>query len=176
MPFESSTPLVVACALCGVVAIYWWMRTQMLWLAGLAGLVLVTALGLFVADRLVITDREYLEALFPRLAVAAEQRDISAILAHVDPDLTPLRREAEQILEQVKPTQILITFLEVTVDDAQNPPRATADVVVRVAGNVIDAAGPGNILAEFRVFLNKKDGLWLIRDVETDRARLGRSR
>jgi hypothetical protein len=173
MPFESSLPLVAACIIGGLIAVYMWSRTQTLWLLGAAGLFLVVALGLFIADRLVLTDREYLEALFLRLAVAAEQQDIPTIVAAFDPELHPLRQEAEQVLKRVKPTQILITFLEVTVDAAQDPPQATADVVVRVAGNVIDTGMPGDMLAEFRVLLHKKDGTWLIRDVEADRTRLG---
>ena len=124
-------------------------------------------------SRLVLTDREYLQDLFPRLALAAEQQDIDAIVAAVDPDLHPLRQEAEQVLKRVKPTQILITFLEVAVDATRNPPQAAADVVVRVAGNVIETGTPGEVLAEFRVLLHKKDGVWLIRDVEADRTRLG---
>ena len=96
-----------------------------------------------------------------------------AIVAAVDPDLHPLRQEAEQVLKRVKPTQILITFLEVAVDATRNPPQAAADVVVRVAGNVIETGTPGEMLAEFRVLLHKKDGTWLIRDVEADRTRLG---
>jgi hypothetical protein len=42
-----------------------------------------------------------------------------------------------------------------------------------VAGNVIDTGMPGDMLAEFRALLHKKDGTWLIRDVEADRTRLG---
>jgi len=173
MPFESSLPLVVACVVGCLIAVYLWTHTQTLWPLGAAGLFLVAALGLFIADRLVMTDREDLLELFPRLARAAEQQDIPTILAAVDPDLHPLRQEAERILKRVKPTQILITFLEVTLDAAQDPPQATADVVVRVAGNVIDTGMPGDMLAEFRALLHKKDGTWLIRDVEADRTRLG---
>jgi ABC-type transporter MlaC component len=92
-------------------------------------------------------------------------------MAAVDPNLHPLRREAEQALKRVKPNRILITFLEITVDVTQSPPQATADVVVRVAGNVIEIGTSAKILAEFSVLLHKKDGTWLIRDVEADRTR-----
>ena len=105
MPYEFSLPLVVACVLGGLLAVYIWTRTQTMWLLGVAGLLLLAALGLFIADRLVLTDREYLQDLFPRLALAAEQQDIDPIVAAVDPDLHPLRQEAEQVLKRVKPTQ-----------------------------------------------------------------------
>ena len=176
MLFESSLPLVVASVLCGLIAAYIWTRNQTMQLLAISVMCFLAALGFWITDRLVVTDREYLEDLFPRLAQAAEQQDIPTIVAAVDPELHSLRQEAEQVLKRVKPTRILITYLEVTVDTAKSPPQATADVVVRVAGNTIESGGPGDILAEFRVLLHKKDGTWLIRDVEADRTRLGQSR
>ena len=176
MPFESSLPLVVASVLCGLIAASIWTRNQTMPLLAISVMCFLAALGFWITDRLVVTDREYLEDLFPRFAQAAEQQDIPTILAAVDPELHPLRQEAEQVLKRVKPTRILITYLDVAVDAAKSPPQATADVVVRVAGNTIEAGMPGDILAEFRVLLHKKDGAWLIRDVEGDRARLGQPR
>jgi len=96
--------------------------------------------------------------------------------AAVDPELHPLRQEAEQVLRRVKPTSILITYLDVAVDSARRPTEATAHLVVRVAGLASEAGMPGDALAEFRVLLHKRDGTWLIRDVEADRARLGKPR
>lgn len=176
MPFESSLPLVVASVLCGLIAASIWTRNQTMPLLAISVMCFLAALGFWITDRFVVTDREYLEDLFPRLAQAAEQQDIPTIVAAVDPELHPLRQEAEQVLKRVKPTRILITYLDVTVDAAKSPPQATADVVVRVAGNTIEAGVPGDILAEFRVLLHKKDGTWLIRDVEADRTRLGQPR
>jgi hypothetical protein len=176
MPFESSWPLVVASVLCGLIAAYIWTRNQTMPLLAISVMCFLAALGFWITDRFVVTDREYLEDLFPRLAQAAEQQDIPALVAAVDPELHPLRQEAEQVLKRVKPTRILITYLDVAVDAAKSPPQATADVVVRVAGNTIAAGVPGDILAEFRVLLHKKDGTWLIRDVEADRTRLGQPR
>ncbi len=173
MPFESSLPLVVASVLCGLIATCIWTRNKTMPLLAIAIACFLAAIGLWITDRLVVTDREYLQDLFPRLAESAEQQDIPAIVAAVDPELHPLRQEAEQVLKRVKPTRILITHLDVAVESAESPPQATADLVVRVAGNTIEAGTPGDILAEFRVLLHKKDGTWLIRDVEADRARLG---
>lgn len=176
MPFESTLPVVVASALCGLIAAYIWTRSQTTPLLVFAGGFFLAAIGLWITDRLVVTDRECLEDLFPRLAQAAEQQDIPMILAAVDPELLPLRQEAEQVLKRVKPTRILITYLDIAVDEAESPPQATADVVVRVAGDTVEAGTPGDILAEFRVLLHKKNGTWLIRDVEADRARFGQPR
>lgn len=134
---------------------------------------ILAGLGVFIADRLVVTDRESIEELFPRLARAAEERDMPTIMAALDPEFHAFRKEAEEVLQRVRPTKILITFLEVAVDPAQSPSKATADVVVRVAGDGIEAGMPGDLLAELRVLLQKKDGRWLIQDAEADQARLG---
>ena len=83
MPFESSLPLVVASVLCGLIAAYIWTRNQTMPLLAIAVMCFLTALGFWITDRLVVTDREYLEDLFPRLAAAAEQQDISTIVAAV---------------------------------------------------------------------------------------------
>jgi hypothetical protein len=106
----------------------------------------------------VVTDREYLEELFPRLARAVEERDFPTIMAALDPELHAFRKEAEDVLKRVKPTKVLITFMDIAVDPGKNPQKATADLVVRVAGNEIETGSPGDILAEFRVLLQKKDG------------------
>lgn len=173
MPFESSLPLVIASGLCGLVAVYIWTRTQA-YPALVVGVVFMLAgLGFFIADRFVVTDREYLEELFPRLARAVEERDFPMIMAALDPELHAFRKEAEDVLKRVKPTKVLITFMDIAVDPAKNSQKATADLVVRVAGNEIETGPPGDILAEFRVLLQKKDGTWLIQDAEADRARLG---
>lgn len=95
------------------------------------------------------------------------------IMAALDPDLRGFRKEAEEVLKRVRPTKALITFMDNAVDSGKSPEKATADLVVRVAGNEIATGTPGNILAEFRVLLHRKDGTWLIQDAEADRARLG---
>lgn len=104
------------------------------WLA-IAILAASTALAAFVADRLVETDCEYIEALFPRLAAAAERLDIDTILAALDPELRPLRADAERVLKQVRPTEVAITKLEVMLD---SPEAGTVDMIIRVTGNILD--------------------------------------
>jgi hypothetical protein len=133
-------------------------------------------MGVFVADLLVETDREYLLEMFPRLARAAERQDISTIMAALDPDLLPLREEAERVLKQVQPTEVAITSLDVVVESAKKPPEAVANLIVRVTGNVIDKATPGTVLAGVKVLLHKKDGQWLVKDAEGEPVRPGKNR
>lgn len=133
-------------------------------------------MGVFVADLLVETDREYLLEMFPRLARAAERQDISTIMAALDPDLRPLREEAERVLKQVQPTEVAITSVEVAMEPAKKPPEAVANLIVRVTGNVIDKGTPGTVLAGVKVLLHKRDGQWLVKDAEVEPVRPGKNR
>jgi hypothetical protein len=176
MPFESSLPLVVACLLGAAVAFFVWLRVQTRLLLATTILLAAAGVGCFVADSLVETDREYLLALFPRLARAAEKQDLGTIMAALDPDLRPLREEAEKVLKQVRPTEVVITKCDVSVEPATKPPEAIANLIVRVTGNVIDKATPGTVLAGVKVLLHKKDGKWLVVDAEGEQVRPGENR
>lgn len=171
MPFESSTPLViialVAAAACGWYGLSSGVRGGQLAAAAAASI----GLACFIADRVVVTDREYLENWFPRLAVAAERQDIDTLLAAIAPELRPLREEVAAIMDQVKPREVKITRTEVIV--APSRQTATADLIVRVSGTIMDKATQGTGVAGVIVTLEKRDGQWLITDAEEKSLRPG---
>jgi hypothetical protein len=171
MPFESSTPLVIIClvaaAACGWYGLSSGARGGLI----AAGLALVIGAGCFITDRTVVTDREYLEALFPRLAAAAVRQDIDTLVAAVAPELRPLREEVARIMEQVKPREVTITRSAVEV--APSGKTATADIIVRVTGNVMEHAAQGTGIAGVLVTLEQRDGTWLITDAEEKDLRPG---
>jgi hypothetical protein len=172
-PFESSTPIVIACGVAAAIAVFVWTRAQTRpWLVA-AVLACMAGGATFLADRLVITDREFLLNLFPQLATAAERQDVDTILAAIDPDLRPVRDEAAKVLRQVKPTEVKITRLKVDVDRAKQPAEARVDMIVRVTGNLIQPAGQGTALADVRVSMHEKNGRWLVRDAEATQAKPG---
>lgn len=165
-PFESSLPLVLGSLALTAIAIFAWLNTQARpWLA-IAILAACTALAAIVSDFLVETDREHIQAMFPLLAAAAERGDIDTILASLDPELRPLRADAEKVLKQVRPTEVMITKLDVTVDSKKSLPAATADMIVRVSGNVSGEGTPGTVLVALRVSMVRKGGTWLVREAE----------
>jgi hypothetical protein len=176
MPLESSLPLVVACLLGAAVAFFVWLRVQARLLLATAILLATAGVGCFVADLLVETDREYLLALFPRLARAAEKQDVATIMASLDPDVRPLREEAEKVLKQVRPTEVVITKCDFAVEPAEKPPEAVANLIVRVTGNVIDKGTPGTVLAGVKVLLHKRNGQWLVKDAEGEQVRPGQGK
>ena len=170
-PFENSLPLVLACVALAAISIYAWLKTQTSPWIIIAALAACTALAAIVADRLIETDREHIEAFFHRLAAAAERQDIDTILAALDPDLRSLRDNAERVLKQVKPTEVTITKLDVTLD---SPEAASVDLIVRVSGNVVGEGTPGTVLVGLRVQMVKKGGTWLVTDADVEPGRPGR--
>jgi hypothetical protein len=166
MPFESSLPLVLASVGAAVAALFVWLRYQRPWILVAAAVLALAGVAAFVADRLVVTDRETLLELFPRLARAAEAQDLPTIMAALDPELRSLRDEAGRVLEQVRPKDVVITKMEIRLDSAARPPEAVADLIVRVTGNVIDRGAPGTVAVAATVMLHKKNGVWLIKDAE----------
>jgi hypothetical protein len=173
MPYEESLPLVAACLLGGIFTLSIWTRRQAAWLLATAVILVIAGVGAFVADRLVVTDREYLQELFPRLSRAAEKQDVATIMAALDPELRPLRDSAEQVLKRVRPKEVVITKLHVAVDSQAQQPKATAAMIVRVTGEVIEKGSQGTVLAGVKVLLYKKGGEWLIRDAEVEQAKPG---
>lgn len=171
MPFESSTPLVII-ALVAAAALGWFGLSSGS-RGGLfaAGVSLAIGVGCFVADRAIITDREFIERLFPRLAAAAEQQDIDTLLEAIAPELRPLRDEVSEIMDQVKPREVHVTRAEVEVGPSGQS--ATADIIVRVTGAVMDKAAQGTGVAGVVVKLEKRDGRWLITDAEEKSLRPG---
>ena len=166
MPYEDSYLLAIPALALTVTALFAWLKTlSRIWLI-IALLTASAGIAALIADRLVETDREHLQVLFPRLATAAERQDIDTILGVLDPELRPLRADAEKVLRQVKPTEVTITKLDVTVDSKKSPPAATADMIVRVFGNVVGEGTPGTTIAALRVTMAKKVGKWLVTDAE----------
>jgi len=173
MPFESSLPFVIACLIGALVTGAVWVSSQSRWSLATAVVLVLTGVGAFVADQLVVTDREHLQHLFPRLAIAAKKQDVATIYESLDPELRPLREAAEQVLKRVRPTEVTITKLNVSVDPAKRPLQATAAMIVRVTGDVIEKGNQGTVLAGVKVLLHKKDGVWLIKDAEVEQAKPG---
>jgi len=173
MPFESSLPVVIACLIGALVTGAVWVNSQSRLSLVTAAILVLAGVGALLADWLVETDREYLQALFTRLAQAAERQDVATIMKALDPELRPLREDAEQVLQRVRPTEVTITKLAVAVDPTKKPPQATVGMIVRVSGEVIEKGSQGTVLAGVKVLLHKKDGVWLIKDAEVEKAKPG---
>ena len=162
MPTQDSLPLLIGClAAAAVCAWLWKMGGQVIWL-GLASVAIVVGIAAATVDHLTITDREELELLLPRLARAVQEKDLSTLLAAIAPEVRPVRRQAEDAVKRIRPSQVVITKLEVEVDVETEPLTAAAELLVRVSGQVADQhEGTGIVAAT--VSLEKRDR-WLVTD------------
>ena len=139
-----------------------------------AGLACLVGAGAIVADRLVVTDRERIETLFPRLAEAAEKGDHATILAAFAPEAGASRDAAAAILDQFTAEEVRITTMQVDVPAGSPATGARAEFLVRTRGT-LRGSTPWNGIVDFDVRLRKDGDRWLIVDVQMpDQRPLGR--
>jgi hypothetical protein len=164
IPFEQSTAAVLGLGILAITAGGWFLHSRSRPFA-VAGAVLA-ALGA-AAD---LTDREAIVDLLPRLAAAAERRDAATVLAAIDPAIRPLREEAQALLDRLRPEEIRVTRLDVTVDRSAAPRTATADLLVRYVGDVGGPGGPatGQAIVPLALRLHKPAGVWLVTEARID--------
>lgn len=176
MPFDSSLPLVGSCGFLAGVALLLWSQSGTR--GYLIAIVAAAAIGVtaFLADWAVVTDREQVEGLFPRLARAAEAGDTATILAAFDPAMIPPRAEAERALREFRPESVRVTQLDVTLSGPESDRRARAGMLIHARGDARGSggmAGPLTTLIDLDVDLRKAEGRFLITGFDAD---LGRPR
>jgi hypothetical protein len=160
MPTQDSLPVLIGCLVAAGVCVWLWrMVGQAIWL-GLAIVAIVAGIAAATVDHFTITDREELELLLPRLARAVQEKDLSTLLAAIAPEVRPVQRQAEDAVKRFRPSQVVITKLEVEVNQTTKPLTAVAELLVRVAGQVADQNEATGIVAA-TVTLEKR-GHWLI--------------
>lgn len=174
LPVESPWAWVGVAATVAALSFLVWAQSadlRFLVTAGLAGL---AGAGAIVTDQLVITDRERIEALFPRLAEAAEAGDHATILAAFAPEAREARDAAAAILQQFTPEEVRITTMQVDVPAGSPARGARAEFLVRTRGT-LRGATPWNGIVDFDVQLRNDGDRWLIVDVDIpDERPLGR--
>lgn len=162
MPYQDSLPLLVGCLVAAGVCVWLWRTAgQAIWL-GLAIVAIVAGIAAATVDHLTITDREELELLLPRLARAVQEKDLTTLLAAIAPEVRPVQQQAEDAVKRFRPSQVVITKLEVEVNQTKKPLTAVAELLVRVSGRIAEQNEATGIVAA-TVTLEKRDR-WLVTD------------
>lgn len=162
MPYQDSLPLLAgSLAVAGLCIWLWRSAGQTFWL-GLALLAAVTGVGAAAIDHAVVTDREQLELLLPRLARAVQEKDLPTLLAAIAPEVRPVQRQAEEAVTRFRPSRVVITKLQIDVDQTTEPVSAVAECLVRVRGRIAAQNEAMGIVAA-TVMLQKRDR-WLVTD------------
>lgn len=132
-------------------------------LGALVGVVLVTALMLLV-ERLVVTDREQVEAAVAGLLAAIEANDIERTLAAIDPAAARIRSDVQALSPLIKVQKARsMGPMDVAVDGAEAPPTAEATFQAFLQGVHVPSATPlGYVNQRVELHWVKRDGRWLL--------------
>ena len=100
---------------------------------GMAGVIAVTLLSVFV-ERNIITPSEEVEQALATLMSAIEANNLSSVLAQLAPTAQHVRADAETLMPQLKIRETGSTAVRVEVDESVHPPRATVHFRGRIEG------------------------------------------
>lgn len=95
--------------------------------------VVMFTLLMVLTEKLVVTEREQVEAALVQLTEVLEANDLAAMLALVDPSAVKVRADAETLMPQVKIKDSGATAVQVELTDTE-PLRATTNFRGRVDG------------------------------------------
>ena len=173
--FEDPTTLIVAGLLIeGLLVVALVKSGRGLLILAMVGVLILMGLGLLV-ERLVVTEREQIEATLDGVTTALEANDVEGVLRYIDPAASGMRSSVRAALAGAHITDARIYDLEVEMDHLSNPPTAQAEFTGRVKGNYrgeAPAGGEGILLRKFTVDFRREGDRWLITAYQ-DRGAIG---
>lgn len=164
---ESPWPAVLLCIVVETILGIVFMRTGRVLVVVAMGLVLAATAGMLILEATVVTDTEQIEDTLHGIAEDLEANDVPAVLAAFAPQC-PRLREVRSRLERVTVQSASVgADLEVRISKLTNPPSATAFFTGHIHARENRGTIPyENFIRKFQVKLERRDGNWLITDVE----------
>ena len=160
MPYEDTLPLLALFLVITTFFFWLWQSSGQYQWAIIALTMFGVGCGVTTIDWLIETDKEQLELLLPVLAHAVEIKDIEVILDAIAPEKQPVREQAERVVRDVMPQQVLITRLKVDIQQGLVFSTAIANMLVRVTGS-LGAGDTETIIVSVVVTLQKRNR-WLV--------------
>lgn len=129
--------------------------------AALATAIVITLL-LLTVERLVVTDREQIEAALQQTLDAIEANDLEALLAHIDSQAAIVRTDAEAALPLIRVKAAGASQIVTTVNENTQP--ATAETKFRgmINGTSTKGGAPVGYFDDVDVTWTKRGDRWLI--------------
>lgn len=162
---ENPFPILLIGALTTAILASGWLRTGSKWLlAGVLAALAVTV-GLVLAERWIVTDREQVAQTLYEIAAAVERNDVEGALQYAYSGTPEVRDHANTELRLYQFSEVNIKRnLEIEVFPNSDPPLATAEF------NVVVVLGTRNgLLADRRIpryvevtFYREADGRWAV--------------
>jgi hypothetical protein len=137
-------------------------RGYVLWM--MIGVALLAVLGLIV-EKLIVTEREEVEATLDDIAAALEANDLDRVLSYLAPEARHSRERARWALGRVIVKSANIYRLKITVNKLDHPHTAKAEFLGYIAYRDRKGEIPyENYGSNFTVDLRKEDGRWVVLD------------
>jgi ketosteroid isomerase-like protein len=128
------------------------------------GVLVLGAAGLLL-ERVVVTEREEVEAAFEEIAAALERNDVPGVMACLASDASQLRTEASSRMPRVEISDARIRDLKVSFNRRANPPTARADFKAIVEARDKKGEVPyEHFIRQFSVGLRREGDRWLLTD------------
>jgi hypothetical protein len=167
---EDPWPVVVGTlAVLGVLAVVLYRTGRGIFIAAMIAVALLGC-GLLLVERLVVTERERVEAALEGAAAALERNDLEGVLSHIAPEAGAMRASVAAVLPGVEVTDANIGGdLKVTFNNLTNPPSARADFTGRVT---LKSRSPSlafpfdNFVRPFTVRLRREGDRWVMTEYQ----------
>lgn len=161
--FEDPTTLIVAGVLIeALLAVALVKSGRGALIPAMVGVLAVVGLGVLV-ERLVVTEREQVEATLDGVAAALEHNDVEGVLRFIDAAAGDIRSYVKSILPQLRITDARIYDLIININHYSSPPSAQAEFTGRVKGNYRhEGPAEGLYLRQFTVDFRQEGDRWLI--------------
>lgn len=132
----------------------------------IVAVVMLTILAV-VAERVLVTEKEKIEATIYGIAAAAEANDMRAVLAHLAPGASRIRRLVTRYMPdgEVERARVLGS-LKITIDETESPPTARAHFNGFVRGRWGSDQISGAQRADVETLLERSGDTWLIIEME----------
>jgi hypothetical protein len=123
---ENPVAIAVLGALAATLAVVVYLAKKNLGSLVALGVVAVLTLLMLVVEKLVVTDREAVEAAVVQVMDAIEQNNLPGVLEFVDPAAKSVVTDAETLMPMVKVKTANASGIDVEINDATSPPQATS--------------------------------------------------
>ncbi len=161
---ENPMPLIFfAVAVEAVLGVILYMTGRGIYLIAMIG-VLLAILGCVGLERMIVTERERVEAALEEVRAGMEANDIERVLACISPQAGDVRSDARWAISYVRFTRVKITRLEIDkINKLTSPPTATARFIVMVSGEDRHGSmGHRTYPAKLDVTFRLENGRWVI--------------
>jgi hypothetical protein len=161
-------PLVSLFAIAAILAAMWTATARREPLIA-AAVVVALIPALWIVERLVVTDREEIEATLDVIAADVKSNNRAAVLSHIDPGATWLRARAEGEIPNYQFNECKINKLHgIEVNYGDQPPTAVANFNVHVNGTFkfgSETLPPGDYFRRIELHLRRDaEGRWKVED------------